>query len=566
MKNKYNLMNKLLIVVLISFLSQGCGEDFLTQYPQDKLTSGTFYKTDKDFIAAANGIYDGGIKQSDAEFTAMLDMATPFADCAGGRLNVYQMRRTNGIIDINDNYWGGNNFWPLFYNIISRANIVLANIDNEGSEASEAILKRTEGEALFLRAYAYFNLTQLFGDVPLIVSVLPYEEVQVAKSPKSEVVAQIISDLTRAQELLPSVKSYRGTPELGRASKGAAQSLLGKMYLYVEDWSNAETWFDKVISSGDYELTPYYVDQFWPSGENGIESIFEVQYKVDDPGSRDRNRWTQYAGFDNHSNTYWTGGWQYVHPTQYYVDQFETVNGYKVKSDFVSRETDPLIAGGFNFNYNYSSNDPDFDATHPHALQDPRLKWTVWYDNTPYIDEDFTKRSNTTGANFNRDYSKSTNYASVKYMTGKLDPQDHSGMNMIVIRYADVLLMAAEAKLEQNKLAPAVSLINQVRDRVNMPSISEVEAVQGVSIASDQSSLRNYMRAERYRELAFEWGHMYYDEIRWKIFDDEMEKFWVDGRDGHTFPSFVWNDKWWVWPIPANEMSRNKNLTQNTGY
>lgn len=564
MKNKYNIINKFLIVVLISFIGQGCGEEFLTQYPQDQLTAGTFYKTDKDFIAAANGIYDGGIQAANTEFMCFLDMATPFADCAGGRFNVYQMRRTNGVIDVNDNFWGSGVYWPLYYNTISRANIVLANLENEDSEASEAIIKRTEGEALFLRAFAYFNLTHLFGDVPLITSILPYEEVQVPNTPKAQVVAQIIADLTRAQELLPSAKDYRGTSEIGRASKGAAQSLLGKMYLYSEDWSNAETWFDKVIASGDYELEPYYVDMFWPSGENGMESIFEIQYKVNDPG--DRNRLTQYIGFHNNSNTYWTGGWFYIHPTQYYVDQFETVNGYKVESQFVSREGSDLIAGGFNFNYNYSSSDPSYDANDPHAIQDPRLKWTVWYDDTPYIEEDYNSRSATTGANFNRDYSKATNHCTVKYMTGKLDPQDHTGMNMIVIRYADVLLMAAEAKLEQNKLDPAVALINQVRDRVGMPGISAVEAAQGVSIASDQSSLRYYMRAERYRELAFEWGHIYYDQIRWKIFDDEMESFWVDGRDGHTFPSLVWNDRYWLWPIPGGEMGRNENLTQNSGY
>lgn len=567
MKNYLKNIYRSLILLIPVLALSGCDEEFLTQYPQDKLTAGTFYKTDKDFIAAANGVYDGGIKQSGAEFIALLDMATPFADCNGGRLDVYQPRRTNGTINISDTYWGSSTFWPIFYNYIARANNVLENVDIEDTNASQYIIDRTKGEALFLRAYAYFNLTQLFGDIPLVTSNLPYEELALSPSPKAEVVAQIIADLTLAEGLLPSVKDYRGTSDLGRASKGAAQALLGKMYLYEEQWDKAELWFDKVIASNDYDLEPYYVDMFWPSGENGQESVFEIQYEINDPGSSQRNRWTQYAGFHNNSNTYHTGGWQYVHPTQYYLDQFETVNGHKVESQFVSRVDNALMAGKFSFNYTYSSNDAAFDANDPHAIQDPRLKWTVWYEDTPYIDEDYTARSMTEGANFHPDYSASTNHASVKYMTGKLDPQDHSGMNMIVIRYADVLLMAAEAKLEQNSLAPAVTLINQVRDRVGMPSIATIEAVQGVSISGDQTNLRLYLRQERYRELAFEWGHMFYDQIRWKIFDDEMEAFWVDGRDGHTFPDFVWDDKWWVWPYPAAEMGRNENLTpQNTGY
>ena len=126
MKNKYNIINKFLIVVLISFITQGCGEEFLTQYPQDQLTAGTFYKTDKDFIAAANGIYDGGIKAANAEFMCMLDMATPFADCAGGRFDVYQTRRTNGVISVGGGFWGSGVYWPLYYNTISRANVTSA--------------------------------------------------------------------------------------------------------------------------------------------------------------------------------------------------------------------------------------------------------------------------------------------------------------------------------------------------------------------------------------------------------------------------------------------------------
>lgn len=570
MKSYINKIFKVTLLIGFLVVTHSCGEEFLTQVPLDKLSTETYFKSDAEFIAATNGVYDAMIKRNEAEFVAMFDMATPFADCGGEfRFAMYQPRRNNGVLAIDDTYWGSVTMWPIFYNIVERANVVLDKIDVDEPDVSEAILNRCEGECRFLRAYAYFNLVQLFGDVPLITGYLPYNELQQPRAPKAEVYNQIIEDLTIASEKLPSVTKYRGTAELGRASKGAAQSLLGKTYLFMKDYSNAEIWLDKVINSGDYELERYYVDLFWPDNENGIESIFEVQYNSNDPsGGDDRNRWPQYAGFEMASNTYWSNGWRYMEPTEYYCDQFETKKGYKVTSKFIKQLKNEDMPEGINFQYSFISDDPDMEFSDPYEIRDPRLKWTVWYDNTSYIEEDFAERGLCPNANFKMGYSRFSNHCSVKYLTGKVSPQDESDMNMIVIRFADVLLMAAEAKLEQDKLGPAVDLINRVRQRpsVSMPTIEEVGQVQGIDIAGSQENLRQYMREERYRELAFEWGHMYYDQIRWGIFDDEMEKFWVNGRDGWTNPDFVWNDAWWLWPIPGDEFARNKHLIQNPGY
>ena len=573
MKRYINKFFKLYVLLGTLAILNSCGEDFLTQIPLDRLSAETFFKSDADFIAATNGVYDAMNKRNEAEFVAMFDMATPFADCGGQfRYNVYQVRQTNGVIAIDDNYWGSITMWPIFWNIISRANNVMENIDIEDSEVSDAIRSRSEGESRFLRAYAYFNLVQLFGDVPLITEYLAYEELQQPRSPKEDVYEQIIEDLSIAAELLPSVTSYRGTAELGRASKGAANALLGKTYLFMQDYVNAEIYLDKVISSGDYSLESNYVAMFWPDNENGIESIFEVQYNSADPDvGDDRNRWPQYGGFESPSNTYWSNGWRYVLPTEYFCDLFEMKSGYKVKSTFVQQLENPVIPEGLDLEYTYTSDDPAFEFSNKkpfYEFRDPRLKWTAWFDDTPYIEEDFKDRGLCPDANYIKSYSMMTNHNSVKYLTGKSSPQDESDMNMIVIRYADILLMAAEAKLEQNKLSEAVALINQVRERpsVDMPTVEEIGATQGIDIAGNQDNLRTYLREERYRELAFEWGHIYYDQLRWRIYDDEMEKFWVNGRDGWTNPDFVWDDAWWLWPIPGDEFARNENLTQNPGY
>lgn len=565
-KSKYQHTQKLFVLVLLMSLWQGCGEDFLTQYPKDQVTAGTFYKTEADYRAAINGVYDGLTEFMVAEFQPFMDMATPFCECGGGRFDVYKIGQTNGVININDQYSEAGKYWKLYYRGIGRANVVLANIDNpNGSTVSQTFKNRIKGEALFLRAYSYFNLVQLFGDVPLIVNTQSYDELLVSRTPKDQVYAQMIIDLTEAESNLPSVKTYRGTKELGRVSKGAAQSLLGKTYLYQQNWAKAEEWFEKVITSQDYQLVPHYVDQFWPTGENGIESIFEIQFSSVNPGN-DLNRYQLYAGFDKISNTYWLEGFDYMLPTEYYCDQFETKNGHKVQGTFVKRTT--IQNGNFNFQYDFSSSDPAFDPSKPYEIRDPRLKWTVWYENTPYITEDFMRRANMTGSNFSASYSERSNHCTVKYLTGMASPSDNSDMNMIVIRYADVLLMCAEAKLEQNKLPAAVALINQVRQRpsVNMPTVEQVGLAQSRDIAGNQANLRQYLREERYRELAFEWGHLYFDQVRWKVFDDEMVKYWTASKEGYSNPAFVWNERWWLWPLPASEREKNPNLVQNEGY
>ncbi len=565
MKYKSQYILKLFILETFVFFLQGCGEDFLTQYPKDQVTAVTFYNTKEDYEAAINGVYDGLTQFMVAEFQPFMEMATPFCECGGGRYDVYKINQTNGVININDQYSEASKYWTLYYRCIGRANTVLSNIDKKESTIDETFLKRIEGEALFLRAYSYFNLVQLYGDVPLITTPQCYEELLVSRTSKDQVYEQMITDLTTAASDLPSVETYRGTSNIGRASEGSAQALLGKVYLYQENWEKAEEWFEKVIDSEDYQLVPDYVDQFWPSGENGNESIFEIQFSSTNSGT-DKNRYPLYTGFDKISNTYWLEGFDYMLPTEYYCDQFETQNGYKVQSTFVQRTT--IQNGNYNFQYNFVSDDPEFDPSSPYDIRDPRLKWTVWYDDTPYITEDFMQRGGLTGTNFNADYSERSNHCTVKYLTGEASPSDNSDMNMIVIRYADVLLMCAEAKIEQNELDEAVSLINEVRQRpsVNMPTVEQVGTIQGIDIAGNQSNLRQYLREERCRELAFEWGHLYFDQIRWKIFDDEMEKYWTVNKEGYTNQAFVWNDRWWLWPIPASERERNPNLEQNSGY
>ena len=551
----------ILSAILIMFNS--CGESFLTKYPSDQITSGTFYKTEQDFLSAINGAYDGLIYVNNSEFFPMIDMATPFSNGGANFFGIYKF----GVIGLNAGWSVAAQKWSLLYTCIMRANTVLANIDNKDAVISDAMRNRIKGEALFLRAYNYFHLTYLFGDVPLITGPVTFEDLKPKRTPKLELINQVIADLKLAETLLPSVKTYRGTKNLGRVSVGAAKSLLGKVYVFEKRWQEAKDKLNEVITSGDYSLVPNFSDQFWPTGENGPESIFELQYENNDPGvPYDNSSYVRYIGFSNKSNYYFGDGYYFMNPNQSFADLYETTNGYKVTSTYQSfLATSPWRTCV----YSSSSSDPSFNPATPFNNRDPRLKWTIWYEDTPYVNE-FMTRTGQTGVNFKQGYTKESNYASVKYNVGKLGGVlSQSPMNVIALRYADVLLLYAEAQLELNNLPEAVKYLNMVRQRpsVMMPTVEQLSQTLGVPIATNQTELRNFLRKERYRELAFEWAHMYFDMVRWDVLATETVNYWTANRDGFGNPALAtFNKSFYLWPIPQGEIDKDPNLVQNPGY
>nr|WP_121272387.1 RagB/SusD family nutrient uptake outer membrane protein [Pedobacter schmidteae] len=555
---------KKLIYIIVVFCTltiwSGCKKGFLDSYPKNSLSAGTFYKTEADFTNAVNGIYDAMQADRELSFFPMTDIATPFAGFGENRFGQYD----NGLFGINSGWIMGQTIWAAWYKVVFRANVVLDRIDGEGITMTAKAHDRLKGEALFLRSIAYFYLTYLYGGVPLILKEQKYEELLVPRNGKSEVVARLIADLKTAEQLLPSVTEYRNTkPLLGRASKGAAKSLLGKIYVYEKKWPEAEAKLNEVINiDKDYDLEPKFLDLFWPSTENGKESIFEIQYLG---GVKEGNSYVRFAA-PNTLSQISTAGFGYVTPTETYTDLFETVNGYPVNSTFVSR-----VATGSAYRYTFTRQctDPAFNPAQPYANRDPRLAWTVWYENTPYIAE-FQSRAGQTGVKYLQEYANENGHNTVKYIIGKLDlTAGDSPGNMILIRYADVLLLYAETLIELNRTADAAVYINKVRQRpsVMMPTLQTLQTVRGENIITDQTKMRKFLHEERYRELAFEWGHMYMDQVRWDVFADEMVKYWTANKFGGINPALGTFDKrHYLWPIPAEERIRNPQLSQNDGY
>ncbi len=545
-KNIYIGLFSLLIV-----FTTACKDSFLDSSPSDSLTTETYYETESDFIQSVNGTY--GINCSwrqNMEFFPMIDMATPLAVKGSGRFGQF--------------HWGSSgytaadvpgdvkNWWKKWWIGIARANEVLKRVEENGADVftTAGLEDRVKGEALFLRAFYYFNLTYIWGDLPLIVEPVTEETYYPARDDQSVIVQQMIADLTEAASLLPSVRVYREDSEnLGRASKGAALSLLGKIYCFQKQWADAATQLKKVIDSGDYQLTPGtsgFVDQFWPEGENGVESIFEIQY-TSGLGDQYGNAFITYCATGSVGIDGGGDGYNYIEPTDYLVDLYETKNGYKVKSTWLSN-TDGKD------DYSFSSDDPDFDASNPFVNRDPRLMWTVMYEGSPYVNEKFPDNTFTAAS------PVESNYATAKYIVTQ-NAFAQSDMNMVVLRYADVLLLYAEALMEQNQLSEAATYVNMVRSRpsVSMPGVPS-------EVVASQSTLRDYIHEERIRELALEYGHAFFDMRRWGTWVDEMKGYWTANKYGHDNTAIDIDDHNVLWPIAQDELDLNSNLIQNLGY
>lgn len=529
-----------------------CKKDFLDSTPSNLVNTATFYQGEPDFLLAINGVYNALHEyRQNQDYFPMLDMATPVAtmgNYTNDRFVSYQWGNGTGYTPAASSLSAG--WWKFWWRGIRRASDVIDQVDRHGSVFTTPGLRdRIQGEAYFLRAYNYFFLTYLYGDVPYITSAT--DSVYPHRAPHARIVELMISDLTKAVTLLPSVRSYRGTADIGRASKGAAMGLLGKVFCYEKRWAEAELQLKALVATGDYSLNAGFVDQFvTTNGENSPESIFEIQF-VDNQGDDRASAYATFCGIGA-ANIDGNGaaGFNYNEPTEYLTDMYQTKNGFDVKSRWTgSDNTSHHI-------YSYTSADPAFDPARPFDNRDPRLMYTVMYEGSPYLAQYFPS------SHFTAMAPPVQNWGTVKYIV-RQNNSLNSGQNHIVIRYADMLLLLAEALAEQNKTAEAAGFINTVRAR---PSV----AMPGVpaSIVNDQPALREYIRRERIRELALEYGHVFMDLHRWGIYAREMNSYWTAGLHGNPDARqahFTATQD--LWPVPQGEIDLNRNLLpQNAGY
>jgi starch-binding outer membrane protein, SusD/RagB family len=417
----------------------------------------------------------------------------------------------DGNSDVIDNYnytkdfWMSDNVWNAHYSFVINASGVLDDIENAANASDPAVIVN-KAEASFLRAYAYFNLVRNYGDIPKIdFKVTTPLQANVEKSPASEIYALIQSDLEFAVANLPESWS---SIYVGRVTNGTASTLLAKVKLYQKDWAGALSNAEAVIISNHYALLPNFSDVFTEEHENSLESIFEIQNYENATGSIGSNgslsSWSAgYQGVRAGGN--WNLGWGWNIPDTSLVNSaFEPNDPRKGQTILFSGHRDDTLI-----------NDGKYGNILPPS---------IW----PY----FNKKVYTDPAR--------------RSATG-----DFAGswLDQIILRYSDVLLMAAEAANETGNTAKALGYLEQVRARARNGNPNILPPVT----STDQVVVRNAIKHERRVEFAMEYER-FYDLVRWG--DAEQ----VLGPRGYKAKNALF-------PIPQSAIDKSNDvLTQNPGY
>lgn len=428
---------------------------------------------------------------------------------------------------------------------IQRANLAIdeiptTRIETEGDEAEKQAQYRDRylGEAYFLRGYYYFRLARMFGGMPLIDYVIKSSNQWAqTRSTMDETLNFAIKDFKRAENLLWKKDKY-SNEELGRATKGAAQAMLLKANLYRADYlrnagneteakkyfAEAAKWGKEVIQSRQYSLWPNYLDNFRLANENGRESVFEIQYTEEatsDYGGEGYTRGTMTTILQrSRSSAFGEAGWGYDRPTQNLYNEYEA--GDARRDETILVPTDEQIE-------------------------------------TPAQEIYCGDRM------LNRKYAMYNDGANGGIY--KLAHATRSPKNNIQIRYADVLLMYAEACCESGDLPSAKSALKEVRDRAGLSQFPYTAVIQGqtVTFNDNQEDLRKAIRHERRVELAME-GHRWFDLTRWGIAKETMDTYMAgETEEAKELYGTFQKGKHELFPIPSKEIDLS-GIEQNPNW
>ncbi|MFA6403927.1 MAG: RagB/SusD family nutrient uptake outer membrane protein [Salinivirgaceae bacterium] len=480
-------------IILLSATISGC-EDFLEKNPQGKLTQTTFPVTASDALLATNACY--ATLRNNAYHCGLFPLTDIMSDDgrkgsnpgdAASGVNPYD----NFTFTVTGEYLGS--WWATLYEGVKRTNVVLEKVPSIEMDAN---LKNTYlGEASFLRALYYFDLVRAWGGVPIVTSTTP--ALVMERATKEAVFTFIESDLLFAIQNLPE-KSEVAAAELGRATKGAANSLLAKMYLFRGDFVNAEIYSMEVVESLEYGLEPVFTDANGVNGEHGIESVFEIGAEGVEAESGD-----QYANVQGVRGTP-NRGWGFNRPTIDLRNSFEP-NDPRLKGTIIDLGDvlDGVTIAG------YSQTPDETKDDEGNLIETECYNRKVW---TP---------GNTVPTQF--------------------------GHNRRLIRYAEVLLMAAECLNENDKPDQALNHLNKVRERAREGNASILLDIT----TTDKTALREIIFTERRHELALE-GHRFWDLVRTGKADEVLGPLGFAPGKNELFP------------IPQSEIDLSQGmLTQN---
>ncbi|MEN6324143.1 MAG: RagB/SusD family nutrient uptake outer membrane protein [Proteiniphilum sp.] len=496
---------KKILFLSIALIFVAC-DNLLDVNPTDQYSVETFWLDKGEYDAALTGCYRS-FQNANIMFNGETDMVTPNAVAYNEASDTKNIGRGAGTTT--SALFGA--FWRNAYRGIGRTNTLLDKIDL--ATFDEASKNKIKGEALFIRALYYSILVDNFGDCPLITETPDANKHgQLPRTPKSDVVNQIIADLNTAASLLPTTNS---SANIGRATKGAALALKSRVLLYEGKWDEAAKAAKEVIDLNVYDLFPNYRGMYLLENENNKEVIFDIQYKVP--------YFTH--GLDNAIQKL-----NRPAPTKDLVDSYLMTDGKSI------------------------SESPLYNPAKPYENRDPRLLQTIVCVGYKYNGK-ITKTQDV----------MTTGYGSKK-LTSYPDEQTivinagNSEINPIVIRYGEVLLTYAEAlnELGSTPNAEVYWALNKIRTRptVNMPEIQP---------GLNKEQMREVIRHERRIELAME-GLYLSDIKRWRIAEIVMNNP-VMNYENKLYENRSFNkNRDYLWPIPADEIVLNRNLTQNPGW
>lgn len=531
--------------LLLTAGSVGCKKMDLT--PTDRFTELNFWQSDENVNNALNNVYNRMYTSqyffynealSDNAYTR-LGISAGFPDVIASGNFTPTLARFLGE-------------WDYYYTGIKAANIFLENVDQNTTLAAD-LKERMKAEVRFVRAFHHFRLMNWWGDIPLLKKDLtPDEAKTIARTPRAEVLQFILEELDAAAAVLPTKEQY-AQADRGRITKAAAKALKARVLLYegnrmADVAAICEDLMNNQAANGNYSLVSKYDDVFSPANEYNSEVILDLQYV---PNLR---TWGEHIDFVPISAG---ARGNNMAPTQELVNSYVMLNGKRI---------DEAGSG--------------YDEANPYAGRDPRLASTIVYHGATWKNANGTTQtiyirpgSDPDGARKN-EYSASgqgtaTGYYWRKYYDPTAVSGFNSGLNLILIRYADVLLMYAEAK----------NALGQMTEEVWNKTIRPLRVRAGFTDAAALSfpasgDMTEIIRNERRSEFAME-GLRIDDIRRWKIAEDVLNG-WAHGAkygdptidNGYiraqlrTFEA----NKHYLWPIPASELAKNTTLTQNLNY
>ncbi len=576
-------LNRIAALFALATAIGGC--ESLDYIPGDQMSGQTFWQTEDHARQAAVGMY-AAMKEPwcfGLEFTFdmcsdLADGTSPWADISRGT-------------SFASNSGGVQNHWQYLYELVHRSNTVIRNVEN--MPISRETIDRVTGEAKFLRAMAYFRMLNCWGGVPYYDESCDINrEFSNLKSPRSsteEIRGHIIDDLTEAIEKLPV--SWEAA-DLGRATKGAAYALRGKVYLFNRQWDEAIADFEEIVYNKShnygYSLHPDYNSLFrLYNGSHSPEMIFSIQ-SID--GNTAGYALDIVSYFGNKSTMRLIAGNRIV-PSVTLVDMYENLDGspfdwddmFPGFNDGGAETRKKYLCVAIDQGSTTVTSTLDCDTTKvmdAYRLRDPRLCLNVI---TPYshylgtdagsspMDKQFVLADPTKGGApmeamaFIRNSEGWNSYFWRKWIpTGNLDgywgEYNRTPYEFPLIRLGDVILMLAEAYNEAGETDKAVIELNKIRARAGMPELNSGASWLAVS---GKEEMAERIRRERAFELAGE-GQRYWDLRRWGLLEASVKN--ATDIFGDLMYTRSYQPRHEMWPIPLVEMERNTNLKQNEGW